>query len=161
MWSCHSVRHEGVWGRWGIGARFLIFGTRWRWAADSRPGRITPGRGPPGTHWIGGWLGPDPVRACWRSQNQFKRPVIFCHCSFVLLRLKGCTVRWSSAFSSLSTPLLRRMRNEGVHPLIFNWVPIGLRVGEGGRVCLDAREDRMSSRCWELNIHYSVIHLNR
>jgi hypothetical protein len=27
------------------------------WSA-SRPGRFTPGKGPPGTHWIGGWLNP-------------------------------------------------------------------------------------------------------
>jgi hypothetical protein len=27
------------------------------WSA-SRPGRFTPGKSAPGTHWIGGWVGP-------------------------------------------------------------------------------------------------------
>jgi len=28
-----------------------------RWSA-ARPGRLTPGDKDPGTHWIGGWVGP-------------------------------------------------------------------------------------------------------
>jgi hypothetical protein len=30
------------------------------WSA-SRPGRFTPGEIAPGTHWIGGWVDPEPV----------------------------------------------------------------------------------------------------
>jgi hypothetical protein len=36
---------------------FLDLGTSSRWSA-SRPGRFTPEERAPGTHWIGGWVGP-------------------------------------------------------------------------------------------------------
>jgi hypothetical protein len=37
--------------------RFLDLGTGWEWSA-SCSGRFTPGERAPGTHCIGGWLGP-------------------------------------------------------------------------------------------------------
>jgi hypothetical protein len=44
---------------------------------------------------------------------------------------------------------LRNIRNEGMHPRIFNWLPIGYGAGGGGsRVCLDAGEEKMPYRCW-------------
>jgi hypothetical protein len=33
----------------------VLVGTEW---SASRPGRFTPGERAPGTHWIGGWVGP-------------------------------------------------------------------------------------------------------
>jgi hypothetical protein len=35
--------------------RFLQVGREW---SASRPGRFNPGERAPGTHWIGGWVGP-------------------------------------------------------------------------------------------------------
>jgi hypothetical protein len=48
---------KAYWGNGGISSRILDLGTRWRWSA-SRPGRYTPRERVPGTHWIGGWVGP-------------------------------------------------------------------------------------------------------
>jgi hypothetical protein len=48
---------------WGCGGKphsFFDLGTRCEWSA-SRPGRITPKERAPGTHWIGGWVGPRAV----------------------------------------------------------------------------------------------------
>jgi len=36
---------------------FFYLGTRWRWMV-SFTGRFTPRERAPGTHWIGGWVGP-------------------------------------------------------------------------------------------------------
>jgi hypothetical protein len=37
----------------------LNLGTRWRWVGNVTPRpRFTPGERIPGTHWIGGWVGP-------------------------------------------------------------------------------------------------------
>jgi hypothetical protein len=45
----------------GVGVYIHIFLTSalagGEWSA-SRPGRFTPGETAPGTHWIGGWVGP-------------------------------------------------------------------------------------------------------
>jgi hypothetical protein len=47
-----------TWGSGGIAASFLTSALdRHEWS-DSRPGRFTPGERSPGTHWIGGWVGP-------------------------------------------------------------------------------------------------------
>jgi hypothetical protein len=48
-----ALRHEGVWESGCIHPPFLDLGTRWRLGSASGPGRFTPG-----THWIGGWVGP-------------------------------------------------------------------------------------------------------
>jgi hypothetical protein len=53
-----ALRHEGVWGSGCIAPTFLIsalIGGEW---SASHPGRFTPGERAPGTHWIGGWVGP-------------------------------------------------------------------------------------------------------
>jgi hypothetical protein len=42
---------------WRYNSTILDLSTRWRWSA-SLPGRFTPGEIAPGTHWIGGWVGP-------------------------------------------------------------------------------------------------------
>jgi hypothetical protein len=47
-----ALRHEGVWVSGGIDP--LVGG---EWTA-SREGRFTAGERPPGTHCIGGWVGP-------------------------------------------------------------------------------------------------------
>jgi hypothetical protein len=49
------------WGSGGIAPRILDLGTRWRWWSASRPGRFIPRKRAPGTHWIGGWVGPRTV----------------------------------------------------------------------------------------------------
>jgi hypothetical protein len=55
---CLTKHHamKAYWGSVGIAPRILDLGTRWRSA--SRPGRFTPKERTPGTHWIGGWVGP-------------------------------------------------------------------------------------------------------
>jgi hypothetical protein len=35
----------------------------------SRPARFTAGERAPGTHWIGGWMTPEPVWTTWRREN--------------------------------------------------------------------------------------------
>jgi hypothetical protein len=55
-----APRHGGVLGSGGIAPRILNLGTRWsggEWSA-SLPDRFTPRERAPGTHWIGGWVGP-------------------------------------------------------------------------------------------------------
>jgi hypothetical protein len=49
---------KAYWGSGGIAETFLTSaqdGGEW---AASRPGRLTPRERAPGTHWIGGWVGP-------------------------------------------------------------------------------------------------------
>jgi hypothetical protein len=50
-----APRHEGVLGEWRYS------GTRWGEWSSSRPVRLTPRNRAPGTHWIGGWVGPRAV----------------------------------------------------------------------------------------------------
>jgi hypothetical protein len=40
----------------GIAPRIRKLGIRWKWVLPSRPGRFTPERGAPITHWRGGWV---------------------------------------------------------------------------------------------------------
>jgi hypothetical protein len=53
-----ALRHKGL---WVVGVEIQVFlnsalvGGEW---SASRPGRFTPGEREPGTHWIGGWVGP-------------------------------------------------------------------------------------------------------
>jgi hypothetical protein len=55
---CWSSRHEGVLRSGGIAPSVLdsaLDGGEW---SASCPGRFTPRERAPGTHWIGGWVGP-------------------------------------------------------------------------------------------------------
>jgi hypothetical protein len=55
----YAPRHEGVLGKWMYSSTHslasAIDGGEW---SASRPGRFTPRERDPGTHWIGGWVGP-------------------------------------------------------------------------------------------------------
>jgi hypothetical protein len=53
-----APRHEGVLGEWRYNSHSstsALDGGKW---SASRPGRFTPKEKAPGTHWIGGWVGP-------------------------------------------------------------------------------------------------------
>jgi hypothetical protein len=58
-WAPH---HEGVLGEWRYSSTHsLTSALEWgEWSA-SRPSRFTPRERAPGTHWIGGWVGPRAV----------------------------------------------------------------------------------------------------
>jgi hypothetical protein len=45
-------------GEWRYSSTILDLGVRWRWMVSSTPRPLFPGKSPPGTHWIGGWLRP-------------------------------------------------------------------------------------------------------
>jgi hypothetical protein len=57
-----APRHEGVLGEWRYSSTHSLTsaldGREW---SASRPGRFTPRERAPGTHWIGGWVGPRAV----------------------------------------------------------------------------------------------------
>jgi hypothetical protein len=57
-----APRHGGVLGEWRYSSAHSLTsalgGSEW---SDSRPGRSTPRERAPGTHWIGGWVGPRAV----------------------------------------------------------------------------------------------------
>jgi hypothetical protein len=53
-----APRHEGVLGSGGIAPRILNLSARWRCLVSFTPGGFTPRERTPGTHWIGGWVGP-------------------------------------------------------------------------------------------------------
>jgi hypothetical protein len=57
-----APRHEGVLGEWRYNSTHSLTSTLdgGEWSA-SRPGRFTPKERAPGTHWIGGWVGPRAV----------------------------------------------------------------------------------------------------
>jgi hypothetical protein len=63
--------------------------------SHSRPGRFTPGEGAPGTHWIGGWVGP---RAGLDDMEKWK-----------FLTLPGLELR----------PLSRRARSQSLYGLRY------------------------------------------
>jgi hypothetical protein len=52
---------EGYWGSGAIASRILNLGARWGELSASRPGRFAHGEIAPGTHWIGGSVGPRAV----------------------------------------------------------------------------------------------------
>jgi hypothetical protein len=54
---------------WMYRFKFFDLGTSWRWA--SRSGRFTLGERTSGTHWIGGWVAPEPVWMTWRRENSW------------------------------------------------------------------------------------------
>jgi hypothetical protein len=47
-----------TYGDWKYSSTIFDLITRYRWVAASHPCRFIPGERAPGTHWIGGWLGP-------------------------------------------------------------------------------------------------------
>jgi hypothetical protein len=54
----YALCHEDIWGSGGIAQPFLtsaLDGDKW---PVLRPGRFTPGKAAPSTHWIGDWVGP-------------------------------------------------------------------------------------------------------
>jgi hypothetical protein len=57
-----APRHEGVLGEWKYSSTHSLTsaldGDEW---SASHPGRFTPRERAPGTHWIGGWVGPRAV----------------------------------------------------------------------------------------------------
>jgi hypothetical protein len=59
---------------WGVDVYIHIFlisalaGGEW---SASPPGRFTPRESDPGTHWIGGWVTPEPVWTTWRRENSW------------------------------------------------------------------------------------------
>jgi hypothetical protein len=57
-----APHHEGVLGEWKYSSTHSLTSALegGEWSA-SRPGRFTPREGTPGTHWIGGWVGPRAV----------------------------------------------------------------------------------------------------
>jgi hypothetical protein len=63
-----APRHEGVLGKWRYSSTHSLTSAleEGEWSA-SRPGRFTPGERAPGTHLIGGWVGP--LKHCWRQNN--------------------------------------------------------------------------------------------
>jgi hypothetical protein len=46
------------WGSGGIVPRLLDLGTGWKWVVSFTPRPLYPQGKSPGTHWIGGWVGP-------------------------------------------------------------------------------------------------------
>jgi hypothetical protein len=57
-----SVEHHAMKAYWGggggIAPRVLDLGTKWRWAVSFTHLSLYPRERAPGTHWIGGWVGP-------------------------------------------------------------------------------------------------------
>jgi hypothetical protein len=52
---------KAYWGSGGIAPRILDLGTRWSCVVRFTLGRFTHKEKTPGSHWIGGWLGPRAV----------------------------------------------------------------------------------------------------
>jgi hypothetical protein len=52
---------KAYWGSGGVAPRILDLGTRWRWVVSFTPQPLYPQGKSPGTHWIGGWVGPRAV----------------------------------------------------------------------------------------------------
>jgi hypothetical protein len=52
---------KAYWGSGGIAPRILDLGTRWRRVVRFTPLPLYPRGRAPGTHWIGGWVGPRAV----------------------------------------------------------------------------------------------------
>jgi hypothetical protein len=57
---CLTKHHamKTYWGIEGIAPCILDLGTRWRWVVSLTPRPLYPRERAPGTHWIGGWVGP-------------------------------------------------------------------------------------------------------
>jgi hypothetical protein len=65
-----APRHEGVLGERRYSSTHTLTsaldGDEW---PVSRPGCFTPGERASGAHWIGGWVGPEPVWTQWWREN--------------------------------------------------------------------------------------------
>jgi hypothetical protein len=51
-------------GKWRYSSTILDLGTRWRWVFSFTPLPLYPWGKSPGTHWIGGWVGPRREKSC-------------------------------------------------------------------------------------------------
>jgi hypothetical protein len=58
-----SPCHEDVLEKWRYSSTHTLTSalTGGEWSGSRRPGRFTPRERAPGTHWIGGWVGPRAV----------------------------------------------------------------------------------------------------
>jgi hypothetical protein len=64
----YSPRHEDIWGSGGIAPPFLtsvLYGGECQLHALAP---LSPGKNP-GTHWIGGWEGPELIWTLWRREE--------------------------------------------------------------------------------------------
>jgi hypothetical protein len=65
-----APRHEGVLEEWRYSSMHYLIsalgGGEW---SVSRLGRFTPRERAPVNHWIGGWVGPQPVWTQWWREN--------------------------------------------------------------------------------------------
>jgi len=69
------TKHHAMKTSWGVKLwrqAFLNSALGGEWSASSR-GCFIPEEIAPGTHWIGGWVGPEPVWTRWRRE-QFPAP---------------------------------------------------------------------------------------
>jgi hypothetical protein len=71
-----AQRHEGVLGEWKYSSTHSLTSALdgGEWSA-SRPSRFTPRKTVPGTHWIGGWVGPRAIldAVVWRKIPSSRR----------------------------------------------------------------------------------------
>jgi hypothetical protein len=115
-----ASRHEGVLGEWRYSCKnsliSAIDGGEW---SASRPGRFTHRERAPGTHWIGGWVGPRatldavvkrkilsprrdsnhrPSRWRWKNKKRNKFPAIkFRMGSVMMILMSSSTVFYTAA----------------------------------------------------------------
>jgi len=97
----HASRHEDVTGSGVIAPRILNLGVWWRWLVSFTPRPLYHGQRGPGTHLIGGWVGP---RSGPDAVAKRKIP-----CAVTLLR-------W---VLSLKWPKEKEAAPIGTHPIIF------------------------------------------
>jgi hypothetical protein len=62
---CFLTKHGVINAYWRSSLTSALYGGEW---LASRPGRFTPRERAPGTHWIGGWVGPRAVGEEKRSR---------------------------------------------------------------------------------------------
>jgi hypothetical protein len=70
-----------MWGSGFIDPQFLDFGTSWGWVVSYTPLPLYPGERAPGTHFIGGWVGPragldDMEENSWPYQDSNSHPSV-------------------------------------------------------------------------------------
>jgi hypothetical protein len=95
-----APRHWGVLGEWRYSSTHSLTSALdgGEWSA-SRPGRFTPRERAPGTHWIGGWVGPRAVldtlvwrntsSSCWESnpRTPMVQPITQCYTDWAIIAL--------------------------------------------------------------------------
>jgi hypothetical protein len=86
-----ALRHEGVLGKFRYSSTHSLTSAldKGEWS-DSRPGRFTTSERAPGTHWIGGWVGP---RTGWRNLRFSCVIYLRYHSSFRFLVGAGRTMK--------------------------------------------------------------------